>query len=102
MQINNLDNNKIGNEGMKYLRDFKFEKLRLLNLSNNQIGDKGLKCFPQANFRYIETHNLHYNQIKDKGLEYLSKADFSNLIYLKLNLGNDGVKYLTHLILINL
>ena len=71
-----------------------------LNLDNNKIGDEGLKHIANSFFlNRLNSLCLFHNNISSKGILYLVKAEFvNNLILLTLsdnpNIGDTGVKYM--------
>ena len=79
IKVHTLDlyNNKIGDDGVKYLAENKM--IHTLDLSENNIGDNGAKYL--AGNKTIHTLILSHNRIRDNGAKY-----FVNAIIPKLKL----------------
>ena len=68
-----------------------------MNLNNDKIGDEGLNHIANGFFISLNSLYLSYNNISSKGIKYLIKAGFTNnLILLSLSgnqeIGDNGIK----------
>jgi len=95
-----LNNNSLKSKGVLYLSQYKlFYSLESLNLNNNKIGDEGLNHIVNGFFRKLSELYLDNNSITSVGIKYLIKAEFiNNIIILSLSdnkkIGDTGIKYM--------
>ena len=82
-----LNNTSLKSKGVLYLSQYKsFRSLESLNLNNNKIGDEGLNHIVNGFFRKLSELYLDNNSITSVGIKYLIKAKFTNtLIILSLS-----------------
>ena len=77
----NLENKRIGNEGLKSLFKIEFKELKELNLSYNEISD--INILEKVKFKELKVLNLINNKISD--IKVLENVNFKKLEKLKLN-----------------
>ena len=79
----NLENKRIGNEGLKSLFKIEFKELKELNLSYNEISD--INILEKVKFKELNKLNLNGNSITD--INILEKVNFKELqeLYLGCN-----------------
>ena len=100
LRILDLNNNSLKSKGVLYLSQYKlFNSLESLNLNNNKIGDEGLNNIANGFFYKLNSLYLDNNSITSVGIKYLIKAEFiNNIIILSLSdnkkIGDTGIKYM--------
>jgi len=104
LEILNLNNKNIKDDGLKELSKIAFKKLKYIYLNNNDISD--IKILEKVNFYKLELLNLWENRITD--INILEKVNFKELKYLVLYKNNisdikvlENVKF-NKLLLLNL
>ena len=106
----NLEDNKIGLNGVKELSEKVFGKVSLkkINLAHNLINEEGAKYLGQSlkNATNIKTLSLNSNKLMDNGCKYIAEGLCNNKTLIELSLDynkitNIGVNYLSK-ILINI
>ena len=75
-----LVDKKIGNDDLKILNQFKFNKMKTLNLKSNNITE--INSFEKSNLQNLEILNLNYNNISN--INVLEKAFLPKLTQLHL------------------
>ena len=113
LEFLNLSSNKIGNDSIQHLKDFKFTNLKYLNLDSNYISDYGIffALSSNKNFKQLEQLYLKFNVFTcftdDKGKkikrkeykEYFDKInlDFNSIQKLGVSYGvfnNISIEYI--------
>ena len=84
IDILNLKNYNLGNEGLKELIQLNFKNLKELHLNNNNISD--IKILKKVKFENLEILGLGGNKISD--ISNLEKANFKELKKLVLSYNN--------------
>lgn len=85
-----LDGNKIGAEGIKFLANANFTNLDSLSLNNNKIDNEGAKFLANNTLTQLTSLNLSSNTINIEGISLLATGNFSNLSSLELSNNNIG------------
>ena len=100
LRILDLNKNSLKSKGVLYLCQYKFfHSLESLNLNNNKIGDEGLNHIANGFFYKLKELYLEHNSITSVGIKYLIEAEFTNdLMILSLSdnkkIGDTGIKYM--------
>lgn len=58
-------------------------------MDNNKIGDEGMRLLCKSAFPELHTLRLENNDIGDEGINQLFKSSFTPLLRLVISLGND-------------
>ena len=104
----NLEDNKIGLNGIKELSEKVFGKVSLkkLNLAHNLIDEEGAKYLGQSlkNATNIQVLSLNSNKLMDNGCIYIADGLFNNQTLNELNLDynkitNIGINYLSKILI---
>ena len=80
IEESDLVDKKIGNDDLKILNQFKFNKMKTLNLKSNNITE--INSFEKSNLQNLEILNLNYNNISN--INVLEKAFLPKLTQLHL------------------
>jgi Ran GTPase-activating protein (RanGAP) involved in mRNA processing and transport len=97
LKILDLQSNDICDEGILYLWQEKL-KLVYLNLNNNKIGNQGLEYLSNKNFPYLKYLYLMNNRITCDGCFGITPEKFPEIKYLDLDknfIGYEGLLYLS-------
>ena len=86
-KVLNLNNMKLGNEGLIKLRKINFENLEILNLENNNIKD--ISCFNKWKLKRLKELNLSKNNIKD--INIIKDVIYTCTCIEKINLSDNKI-----------
>ena len=86
-KVLNLNNMKLGNEGLIKLRKINFENLEILNLENNNIKD--ISCFNKWKLKRLKELNLSNNNIKD--INIIKDVIYTCTCIEKINLSDNKI-----------
>ena len=86
LKILNLNNNFIGNDGLKILCNNLNKEIEVLKVGKNYITSKGIIYLLNATFALnLKKLNISENEIENKGIQYFCKGKFFNLKTLNIS-----------------
>ena len=99
LEVLDLSNNDLGDEGVLEFLSHLSKKVRHLNLSGTKVGSKTLHFLAKpAQFKQITELNLDDNLLKDSDIEILAQGSFEvERLSLKINrIHNAGTEIIAH------